>query len=59
MRVIIILSVICIMQRESDMPKTTQKTSVLIMGLLLIMPGCAEQEPLVESVNAQGKKRYI
>jgi uncharacterized cupredoxin-like copper-binding protein len=38
------------------MPKNTQKTSVLIVGLLLMMLGCAEREPPVESVNAQGEK---
>ncbi len=38
------------------MTKNSQKTSVLIVGLLLIMLGCAEREPPVESVNAQGEK---
>ncbi len=38
------------------MTKNTQKTSVLIVGLLLIMVGCAERELPVESVNAQGEK---
>ncbi len=38
------------------MAKNTRKTGALIAGLLLIMLGCAEREPPVESVNELGQK---